>query len=112
MTTEFKDMTTLLDILDEYNLQEVVDLLTKYDNEDDIRQLAESISMLLISMSIYIPNHRDFRERMLSEATYVDFKQMILDFGEDSWTCSICGANRPQERHYDWCTDDEQIGDD
>jgi len=86
VTTEYKDMKVLLDIVDEYNLQTVVDLLTQYDDEEDIIQLAENISMLLISMSTYVPDMPGFRERMLSEATYVEFKQMLLDFGDDNGT--------------------------
>lgn len=77
----YKNVTTLLDTAESYDLERITGiLLTAYDL-DDVESLAEDIGFVVVSLWALIPADKQmkFKERLTDEIVNVEIKEM---FGE------------------------------
>lgn len=75
--SRYKNITTLLDTAENYDLERLVKLLS--DDEISYEDLAEDVAFVLISLWGLIPEEKrlDFKERLTDEIVNVEIKEMF-----------------------------------
>lgn len=81
MTSRYKNVLTLIELSEKYDLQELTDL---FNSQDEVSELAEDVAFVIISLWAMVPadSKNAFKEMLTNDIVRHQVKLMFTD-GED-----------------------------